>query len=110
MKICLISINTQKFPSPVVPIGASIIYNTLKKENEVDFYDLCFLSEDYVLHKIEKTDYEVICISIRNLDNENMNHSESYLPVYKSFVNKIRKVFHKKIIGNCETRDARSQT
>jgi radical SAM superfamily enzyme YgiQ (UPF0313 family) len=98
MKICLISINTQKFPSPVVPIGASIIYNTLKKENEVDFYDLCFLSEDYVLHKIEKTDYEVICISIRNLDNENMNHSESYLPVYKSFVNKIRKVFHKKII------------
>jgi len=83
MRILLISVNRERMPYPVAPIGLAYIAGALKAErHDVRAIDLCFSTE--VEQDIQKiiADFppDAVGISLRNLDNLTYPSSISYLP------------------------------
>jgi radical SAM superfamily enzyme YgiQ (UPF0313 family) len=82
MKILLISVNRERMPFPVFPLGLAYIAQALKgKGHPMDVMDLCFSQEVSVdlkktLHRFQP---DLIGISLRNLDNLTYPTSVSYL-------------------------------
>jgi len=82
MKILLISVNRERMPFPVFPLGLAYIAKALREEDhQIEVMDLCFSQEVSVdlknaLHHFQP---ELIGISLRNLDNLTYPTSISYL-------------------------------
>jgi radical SAM superfamily enzyme YgiQ (UPF0313 family) len=82
MKILLISVNRERMPFPVFPLGLAYIAMALRKEgHQVEVMDLCFSQEisidlNQTLHQFQP---DLIGISLRNLDNLTYPTSISYL-------------------------------
>ncbi len=82
MNILLISINRERMPSPVFPLGLAYIAGALKgKGHRIEVMDLCFsqvvsLDLSHTLHRFHP---DLIGISLRNLDNLTYPTSVSYL-------------------------------
>lgn len=101
MRILLISTNLLKSPTPVVPVGAGIIYSSIKKHGyDAEFLDMAFLDNPLqkLKERLKSFQPDVICISIRNIDNHVMQKSESYLPFTKQVVSICRNNCSCKII------------
>ena len=82
MKILLISVNREKMPFPVFPLGLAYIAKALRDEgHRIEVMDLCFSGEvsgdlKSALHRFQP---DLIGISLRNLDNLTYPTSISYL-------------------------------
>jgi len=82
MKILLISVNRERMPFPVFPLGLAYIAEALKEEGHpLEVIDLCFSRDVSVdlkntLHRFQP---DLIGISLRNLDNLTYPTSVSYL-------------------------------
>jgi radical SAM superfamily enzyme YgiQ (UPF0313 family) len=82
MKILLISVNRERMPFPVFPLGLAYIAKALGDEgHQIEVMDLCFSQEVSVdlrsaLHRFRP---DLIGISLRNLDNLTHPTSISYL-------------------------------
>ena len=82
MKILLISVNRERMPFPVFPLGLAYIAKALREEgHQIEVMDLCFSQEVSVdlkntLHRFRP---DLIGISLRNLDNLTYPTSISYL-------------------------------
>ncbi len=82
MKILLISVNRERMPFPVFPLGLAYIAKASRDEgHQIEVTDLCFsekVSDDLknTLHRFQP---DVIGISLRNLDNLTYPTSISYL-------------------------------
>jgi hypothetical protein len=82
MKILLISVNREKMPFPVFPLGLAYIAMALREEgHQIEVMDLCFSQEisidlNQTLHQFQP---DLIGISLRNLDNLTYPTSVSYL-------------------------------
>jgi len=93
MRVLLISANIEKLPDPVAPLGLAYISSTLKlRGHEVQCLDLCFAenSEEGLKRSLWNFLPEVIGISLRNVDNVSYPDIVSYLPFYKSLVERCR--------------------
>lgn len=93
MKSLLVSVNNEKDPYPVAPVGAAYIAASLKeKGHEVRILDLCFVEDDIkaVTSSLAGFFPDVIGLSIRNIDNLTFNKSISYLPRIRSIVECIK--------------------
>lgn len=82
MKIQLISVNRERMPFPVFPLGLAYIAKALREEgHQIEVMDLCFSQEVPV--DLKNTLYrfrpDLIGISLRNLDNLTYPTSISYL-------------------------------
>src|SRR3989339_53871 len=94
MKVLIISINKEKEPYPVAPIGAANIAKALKdKGHDVHILDLCFIDDDYsaIEEFLKSFPPDVIGISIRNIDNLTYNKSIFYLPRIRHIVDFIKR-------------------
>lgn len=91
MKILLISVNQERFPHPVFPIGAYIIAKSIMMKHEVDFVDLNLLTTEEALQRIREVQPDIIGISMRNLDNVVYLNYKSFIPELKVLVSQIRK-------------------
>jgi radical SAM superfamily enzyme YgiQ (UPF0313 family) len=83
MRILLISVNRERMPYPVAPLGLAYIAKALKQGgHEVRAIDLCFSTdiEHDLTRIVEDFPPDVIGISLRNLDNLTYPSSLSYLP------------------------------
>ncbi len=82
MKILLISVNRERMPFPVFPLGLAYLARPLREEgHQIEVVDLCFSQEVSVdlnntLHRFQP---DLIGISLRNLDNLTYPTSVSYL-------------------------------
>ena len=82
MKVLLISVNRERMPFPVFPLGLAYIAKALKESgHEIEVMDLCFSKEVTIdlkstLHRFQP---DLIGISLRNLDNLTYPTSLSYL-------------------------------
>ena len=82
MKIFLISVNRERMPFPVFPLGLAYIAKALREEGRpIEVMDLCFSQEvsvdlESTLHRFQP---DLIGISLRNLDNLTYPTSLSYL-------------------------------
>lgn len=93
MKALLISVNNEKDPYPVAPIGAAYIAGALKNSgHEIRILDLCFAEDVFSLVEKCLRDFspDVIGLSIRNIDNLTYNKSVFYLPRIKRIVDFIK--------------------
>jgi len=82
MKILLISVNREKMPYPVFPLGLAYLAKALREEgHSIEVLDLCFAQDMSIDLKkaIHQFQPELIGISLRNLDNLTYPTSISYL-------------------------------
>ena len=103
MKVLLVSVNREKMPSPVFPLGLAYIARALREAgHSVEAIDLCF-SEDVqqelegVLQRFQP---QVIGLSLRNLDNLTYPNPISYLKEVEEIVQICRRLSPaKRVIG-----------
>ena len=77
MKILLINTNRNKSPMPVVPLGACLVAEAAERAgHEVHFLDLMFAGDPLqaIAQEIQHVNPEVIGVSLRNIDNNDMLH------------------------------------
>jgi len=91
--VLLLSVNQEKIPYPVAPLGLLYIAHALRHNGfRVSILDLCFsknISRDIkVSIKFFKPNF--IGVSVRNIDNLSFPRSVSYLPAIKNVVNQVR--------------------
>ncbi len=82
MKILLISVNRERMPFPVFPLGLAYIAKVLREDGHpIEVIDLCFSQEVSVDLKstLQRFRPDLIGISLRNLDNLTYPTSHSYL-------------------------------
>jgi len=94
MKILLISVNNEKEPYPVAPLGAAYIAKALRDKNhEVQILDLCFATDDFyvISESLKHFTPDVIGLSIRNIDNLTYHKSIFYMPRIQYIVNFIKR-------------------
>lgn len=94
MKVLLVSVNNEKEPFPVAPIGAAYVAQALKEaDHDVALLDLCFAGDDHaaVSAALESLSPDIIGLSIRNIDNLTFNKSVFYMPRIKGVVEHIKK-------------------
>jgi radical SAM superfamily enzyme YgiQ (UPF0313 family) len=82
MKILLISVNREKMPYPVFPLGLAYLVRVLKEEGyRIEVLDLCFSQDPPVElnETLRRFQPDLIGLSLRNLDNLTYPTSVSYL-------------------------------
>lgn len=93
MRVLLVSVNREKIPCPVAPLGVLCLADAIvKKKHDVDVIDLCF-SEDVlgdIKRSIENFTPDIIGVSIRNIDNLSYPGIVEYLPDIKNVIKILR--------------------
>lgn len=81
MKVLLVSLNRLSGPIPILPMGAAMVCRAVMQTHEARFLDLMFQKEPEraLMGELRRFSPDVICLSIRNLDNQTMQAPESYL-------------------------------
>lgn len=83
MRVLVVSTNTLLKPLPALPVGAGMVYSALTAAGfETCFVDLAFTEEPLEVLRGELTAFrpELICLSVRNIDNQVVQQPECYLP------------------------------
>jgi radical SAM superfamily enzyme YgiQ (UPF0313 family) len=101
MKILLISVNRERMPYPVFPLGLAYIVRALREEgHEMEVMDLCFSQEvsadlNDTLHRFRP---DLIGISLRNLDNLTYPTSVSYLKEVEEVIGICRRLSSSRLV------------
>jgi anaerobic magnesium-protoporphyrin IX monomethyl ester cyclase len=101
LRVLIINTNREKSPQAVIPLGAHLVAEAARRAgHEVQFVDLCFSNRPLstlqsVLHAQE---FDVIGLSIRNLDNCDYCTPRSYLPAGRAIVETCRGHSQAKIV------------
>ena len=93
MRILFVSTNRLRVVMPPMPLGlASVIAQIDDSRHELQVLDLMFEEQPEVALKTHLSTFEpdLIAISIRNIDNQSLLHTEYLLPQDKEFVERCR--------------------
>ena len=77
MDILIISTNHNKQPMPVMPVGACFVAEAAEKAgNRVKLLDLMFCGDplNALASELQRSDYDLIGLSVRNIDNNDMQN------------------------------------
>jgi radical SAM superfamily enzyme YgiQ (UPF0313 family) len=94
MRILIISTNRNVSPVPVIPIGACMVAEAAERAgHSVKVLDLMFLPDplDAVASELKKARYDVIGLSVRNIDNNDMREPAFYISDLLPLINAIRR-------------------
>ena len=89
MRALFISANTESINMPVIPVGlGAVAASTRNAGHEVELVDLMSVSDTYPIIKsaIEEFRPDVIGISVRNIDDQNMEEPQFFLEQVKGVV------------------------
>jgi radical SAM superfamily enzyme YgiQ (UPF0313 family) len=101
MKILLISVNREKMPYPVFPLGLAYLVRVLQEEGyRIEVLDLCFSQDPSVELKetLRRFQPDLIGLSLRNLDNLTYPTSVSYLKEVEEVIQTCRQASSAKLI------------
>ncbi|MBD3352739.1 MAG: radical SAM protein [Candidatus Lokiarchaeota archaeon] len=99
MKVLLVNPNRFQKP-PVIPLGLEYLFISLKEKNyEVEILDLCFCDDPLaeIQNLLNKQNYDLIGITIRNVDSVLFYNNEYFLSKIKKIVD-ITKIFQIPIV------------
>ena len=91
--ILLISANAYTSPYPVYPLGLSYLYTYLKKrlpENNIHFFDFNRQSLSDLTELLSKSEFNIVGISLRNIDDNNVYEKNSFIAWYKQVIGVVR--------------------
>lgn len=100
MKILLISVNKEQEPYPVYPLGMGVVAKVLEKNGHTTVQKDCLANgENEILNHIRNNDYDLIGLSIRNIDNVDSLTENSHWSIgtVKNFTEKIRDITNTRI-------------
>jgi radical SAM superfamily enzyme YgiQ (UPF0313 family) len=101
MKILLISVNREKMPYPVFPLGLAYLAEVLKEEGyRAEVLDLCFSQEPSsdLKDTLQGLQPDLVGLSLRNLDNLTYPTSVSYLKEVEEVLQVCRQTSSTKLI------------
>lgn len=101
MKISIISTNREKFPEVAVPIGPACLAAVLRKQShQIELLDLCFEPEveEAVIAHLERYVPELVGISLRQTENNELFNYRSFLKDVKRIVETVKKHSHAQIV------------
>ena len=101
MKILLISVNRERMPSPVFPLGLAYIAKALREEgHSIEVVDLCFPQDVLgdLREMIHRFQPDLIGLSFRNLDNLTYPASVSYLKEVEEVISICRQTSSSKLV------------
>ncbi|MBI5675059.1 MAG: cobalamin B12-binding domain-containing protein [Nitrospirae bacterium] len=93
MKILIISTNRNQFPVPVIPLGACMVADAAQKNgHEVRLLDMMFERKPLSALRSELAEWhpDVIGLSVRNIDNNDMHSPSFFLKELVPLINTIR--------------------
>jgi len=93
MKVLIISTNRNKFPAPVMPVGACMVAGAAAAAgHSVSFLDLMFEKDPVAVIRsmIERCRPDAIGLSIRNIDNNDMRNPVFFIPEMVPLMRAIR--------------------
>jgi radical SAM superfamily enzyme YgiQ (UPF0313 family) len=93
-KLLLVSANRHASPYPVYPLGLSYISTYLKEhmpEIQIRLYDFMNGSYEEYVRVLEDVIPDYVGISIRNIDDVNIYHQESFIAHYQEIIRLTRK-------------------
>ena len=93
MNVLIISTNQSVFPMPVMPIGACMVAETAERSgHKVSVLDLMFERDPAraIASALRKSNPDVIGLSVRNIDNNDMREPTFYIPGLLSLIQAIR--------------------
>lgn len=93
MKILIISTNRNQFPVPVMPLGACMVADASQKNgHEVRLLDMMFERKPLSALRSELAEWhpEVIGLSVRNIDNNDMHSPSFFLKELVPLINTMR--------------------
>jgi radical SAM superfamily enzyme YgiQ (UPF0313 family) len=97
----LVNTNQEKQPYPLVPIGICCVASSLKGcGHQVYVLDLCFsrFPDNDIRKAILLHEPDVIGLSVRNIDNADMLHSQFYLDFARDYVRACRRASNAPIV------------
>ncbi len=101
MRALLISTNQSLSPVPVMPTGACLVAEAAERNgHEVSLLDLMFRRDPTraVADALRRADYGVIGLSIRNIDNIDMQNTEFYIRDLIPLVSTIRRYSRARLV------------
>lgn len=101
MKVLLVSINRERMPAPVFPLGLAYIAGALREANHsIEVVDLCFAQNglEILQQALVRFQPDLIGLSLRNLDNLTYPTSVSYLKEAEEVISICRKFTSSKIV------------
>ena len=94
MKVLLISANTESINMPIIPIGlGAVAAATRNAGHEVEVVDLMRVTDTHLIIKeaLERFGPDVIGISVRNIDDQKINHPRFLLDQVKPVISDCRR-------------------
>ena len=94
MKVSIISTNRESFPQVCIPIGAACVAAALREQgHQVEILDLCFEPdvEATLTTHLDRFAPEVVAISLRILENNELFYYRSYLADTRSIVETVKR-------------------
>lgn len=95
MKVLLVSVNNEREPYPVAPLGAAYVAAAATGGgHEVRFLDLLFAADDGAALRTALGEFspQVVALSLRNIDNLTFGKSVFYMPRIREVVERIREL------------------
>lgn len=100
-KILLVSANIYTTPYPVYPLGVSYLYTYLKKRLphiSFHFFDFNRQSIDEFKDLLAKENFNIVGVSLRNVDDTNIYEKNSFIAWYKQIIDTAKASTQTKII------------
>lgn len=101
MRVLIVNTNREKSPQAVIPLGAHLVAEATRRAgHEVRFADLCFAHRPLATleRALREQEFDVIGLSIRNLDNCDYCAPRTYLPAYRETVETCRRHSQARIV------------
>ena len=94
MKVAFVSLNQEKLPDPVIPLGLLYVMANLPERHPSELWDLCFEEDPlgYLKRQVETFRPEILALGMRNIQNNDYSDYRTNIEKYKKIIDFLRSI------------------